>query len=90
MTLRPKSSGKWSGAGKPRGYLTDREREVCRLLIDGFSTNQMIADELKISIETVKRYMTNVFDITGMSNRTELAMWIVNHPEVFNVNETGC
>ena len=85
----PLNSGAMNSSGRPRSYLTDRERELCLLLIQGM-TNQMIADELAISTETVKRHMTNIFDVTGMDNRTALAVWVLDHPEVFKVNETGC
>ncbi len=44
--------------------LSERELEVLRLLAAGRS-NQRIADELVISINTVNRHVSNIFDKTG-------------------------
>ena len=52
--------------------LSSRELEVLRLLAAGRS-NQQIADELVISLNTVRRHVSNVFDKTGVANRTEAA-----------------
>lgn len=51
--------------------LSPREREVARLAIRG-STNAQIADELFISVETVKRHMSTIFEKLSIKNRREL------------------
>jgi DNA-binding NarL/FixJ family response regulator len=50
--------------------LSAREVEVLRLVAAGRS-NQQIADELVISLNTVRRHVSNIFDKTGVSNRAQ-------------------
>jgi DNA-binding NarL/FixJ family response regulator len=50
--------------------LSPREIEVLRLLAAGRS-NQHIADELVISLNTVRRHVSNIFDKTGAANRAQ-------------------
>ena len=54
----------------PAGTLSAREVEVLRLLAAGRS-NQQIADELVISLNTVRRHVSNIFDKTGVANRAQ-------------------
>jgi pimeloyl-ACP methyl ester carboxylesterase/DNA-binding CsgD family transcriptional regulator len=56
------------------GVLSAREIEVLRLLAAGRS-NQQIADELVISLNTVRRHVSNIFDKTGVANRAEAATY---------------
>ncbi len=56
------------------GLLSAREIEVLRLLGAGRS-NQQIADELVISLNTVRRHVSNIFDKTGAANRVEAAQY---------------
>ncbi len=58
--------------------LTDRELEVVGLVTQGL-TNKEIATNLRISEETVKRHLTNIFDKVGMSSRLELALFALDH-----------
>ena len=58
--------------------LSAREQEVLRLLAAGRS-NQQIADNLVISLNTVRRHVSNVFDKTGVANRTEAALYARDH-----------
>jgi LuxR family transcriptional regulator, maltose regulon positive regulatory protein len=50
--------------------LTVRETQVLELLSVG-SPNQWIAEDLAISLDTVKKHVTHVFDKLGVANRTE-------------------
>ena len=50
--------------------LSPRELEVLRLLADGLS-NQAIAAELVISLDTVKRHVSHVLDKLQAANRTQ-------------------
>lgn len=49
--------------------VTPREMEVLRLIAVGLS-NREIADELYISVSTVKRHVTNLYGKLGVSTRT--------------------
>lgn len=53
--------------------LSMREREVLAMLALGCSNSQ-IADELYLSIDTVKTYVRRVFQKLGVHNRTQAAM----------------
>jgi LuxR family transcriptional regulator, maltose regulon positive regulatory protein len=50
--------------------LTTRELEVLGLLAAGRS-NQRIAQELVVSLDTVKKHVSRVLDKLGAANRTE-------------------
>lgn len=58
--------------------LTPRETDVVAAVVAGF-TNKDIAQKFKISEDTVKHHLTNVFDKVGVSNRLELALFAINH-----------
>jgi len=49
--------------------LSEREVEVLRLVARGQS-NQQIADELVLSVKTVARHMSNIFDKIGVDRRS--------------------
>ena len=53
--------------------LTQREREVLRLLVDG-STNRAIAEQLYVSVETVKSHMHHIMQKLGVKDRTQAAV----------------
>lgn len=57
---------------RQRCSLSAREGEVCLLLAEGLS-NQDIAERLFISPGTVKNHIYNIYDKTGARNRVELA-----------------
>lgn len=52
--------------------LTEREREVMRLVVDG-RPNKLIADELDISVRTVEVHRARVFDKMNVKSAVELA-----------------
>ncbi len=52
--------------------LTDREREVMKLVIEG-RPNKLIADELQISVRTVEVHRARVFDKMNVKSAVELA-----------------
>ncbi len=53
--------------------LTEREREICRLIQDGRS-NREIAAVLHITEGTVKNYLSNIYGALGVRDRTALAV----------------
>lgn len=52
--------------------LTEREREVMRLVVDG-RPNKLIADALAISVRTVEVHRARVFEKLGVRSAVELA-----------------
>ena len=50
--------------------LTSRELEVLEMLAAGRS-NQAIAGELVVTLDTVKKHVTHLLDKLGAANRTE-------------------
>ena len=54
--------------------LTDREREVLRLIARGHAYKQ-VATKMGISVKTVETHMTSVLRKLQLSNRHELARW---------------
>lgn len=54
----------------PGGPLTERERDILRLLADG-ATNEDIAARLHLAEATVKSHLTSIFRKLGVSNRTQ-------------------
>ena len=58
----------------PYEQLTDRERDVLKLVAEGYNTQQ-IADMLVVSPKTVEGHRTNLMAKLGIRNRTELVKY---------------
>lgn len=58
--------------------LSDREREVLRLLALGH-TNQEIAKELFISVRTAETHRAHIMQKLGLSSRAELVRYALSH-----------
>jgi len=58
----------------PYEQLTDREREVLKLLVEGYTT-QEIADMLVISPKTVEGHKTSLMSKLDIHNRTDLVKY---------------
>jgi len=57
----------------PTATLTNREREVLRLLMQGL-TNRAIAEKLSVSAETVKSHLHHIMQKMEVHDRTQAAM----------------
>ena len=55
-------------------HFTKVELEVIRLVAEG-KTNKEIADDLHIVEGTVKNYVKNILNKTGLKNRVQLAVY---------------
>ena len=84
-----------AAAGAPTAYpdgLTQREVEVLRLLVVGKS-NQDVAAELVISINTVGNHVRSILNKTNSANRTEAATYaaqkglLLAHPDGLSSRE---
>jgi DNA-binding NarL/FixJ family response regulator len=58
--------------------LSDEDRAIVALVARGL-TNRDIARELHMSYQTVRNRLTRIFDLTGVTNRTQLAIgWLTS------------
>jgi NarL family two-component system response regulator LiaR len=79
-TLHPKIAGRviktfrglGSGEANPFTELTERELEVLKLIAKGYS-NEKIADQLVISVGTVKGHVSNILSKLHLVDRTQAA-----------------
>jgi DNA-binding CsgD family transcriptional regulator len=71
VTVEPAAPADLFGIRLLAAGLTEREREVCELVLAGRSTEQ-IARELFISANTVQDHLKSVFAKTGVRSRREL------------------
>lgn len=68
-----------SAAQPPGADLTEREREVLALMVDGLSNSQM-AERLVVSLSTVKFHVSSILAKLGASSRTEaVSIALQNH-----------
>lgn len=54
--------------------LSDREKELCALIAEGYS-NKEIADKMYLSEGTVRNYLSVVLEKSELRDRTQLAIW---------------
>jgi NarL family two-component system response regulator LiaR len=65
-------------AKQPTYDLTERERQVLNLVVQGQS-NQQIADAMVISLATVKAHISNILTKLQVSSRTEAIAYAIKH-----------
>ncbi len=58
--------------------LSDRERDVLRLIVQGFANNS-IAETLNISLPTVKTHVQHILQKLHVSDRTQAALLALRH-----------
>ena len=71
-------AGGSNGESDGHRALSDRERDVVRLLSDGM-TDREIAERLYLSIRTVQYSLASTRRKAGVERRSELAAWAVRH-----------
>jgi len=59
--------------------LTDREREVLRLLVSGVTSNSELARKLGVSENTVKFHVRNILDKLHLHNRAQVVGFALRH-----------
>lgn len=57
--------------------LSPREMQVARLIAQG-KVNKEIAIEMGVTVGSVKTRVSTILDKLILSNRTEIALWVVN------------
>jgi DNA-binding NarL/FixJ family response regulator len=64
-----------------QGYqaLTEREREVLDLLVQGITSNRELAERLVVSENTVKYHLRNILDKLHVQNRAQVVAYAVRH-----------
>jgi DNA-binding NarL/FixJ family response regulator len=77
MPLRQQRRGHVEGTKLPAG-LTEREFRVITLIGEGL-TNQQIADELCVSINTVKTYIRSAYRKMRVKHRAAAILWALEH-----------
>lgn len=59
--------------------LTEREREVLELLVQGVTTNRKLAKALGVSENTVKFHIRNILDKLHLNNRAQVVSYALRH-----------
>lgn len=77
IRIKPQSDAKREVA-TPAMALTERERDVVRLVAQGRS-NQEIAQILVISDKTVKTHVSNILSKLNLEDRTQLAIYAIKN-----------
>jgi NarL family two-component system response regulator LiaR len=65
-------------AKQPLFELTEREREVLNLVVQGYS-NQQIAEALVISLATAKAHISSILSKLQVSSRAEATAYAIKH-----------
>ena len=71
----------------PGAELTDREREILRMVAEG-KANKQIAAELVISERTARTHVSNILRKLNLSSRTQAALWAVREGVAQNGEES--
>ena len=58
--------------------INDREKEIIRLIAEGYS-NKEIAAELYLSEGTVRKYLSSILDKLQLRDRTQVAVFYYKH-----------
>jgi DNA-binding NarL/FixJ family response regulator len=70
--------------------LTEREREVLALLVQGVTSNRELAERLTVSENTVKYHLRNILDKLHLQNRAQVIAYALRHGLVREERRQGC
>lgn len=73
--------------GSPLRTLSSREAEILQCLMQG-APNKVIARKLDVAEATVKVHIKAILRKIRVANRTQAAMWAVNHLSTINSGDT--
>jgi DNA-binding NarL/FixJ family response regulator len=59
--------------------VTDREREVLRLLVQGVTSNRELAERLVVTENTVKYHLRNILDKLHLQNRAQVVAYALRN-----------
>lgn len=91
---------RWTGAGTTHAQATDtasarvlsqlsgRQLQVMSEVARG-EKNAVIASRIGTSEQVVKNMLRKIYDLTGVSDRLELALFVLHHPELSSATETA-
>lgn len=80
LGVRIGRGGRRGGSGSGLETLSDREREIAELVAEG-RTNKEIGAALYLSVRTVERHLSHIFDKLGVSSRTQLGALVGSDPD---------
>jgi DNA-binding NarL/FixJ family response regulator len=66
---------------QPASNLTNRQREILRLLQQGFD-NHTIARQMGLSIKTIENHLTRLYRQLNVQSRLEAVNFVIQHPEI--------
>jgi DNA-binding NarL/FixJ family response regulator len=78
VVLDPQVARRTALKGERNGGLTTRELEILQLIVDGKS-NKEIADQLKLSANTVAVHRANIMDALGIHKTAELVVYAIRN-----------
>ena len=79
MAAASKTAGPAGREAVDPDALTDRERAVLELLVQGTTSNRKLARELGVSENTVKFHVRNILDKLHLHNRAQVVGYAVRH-----------
>lgn len=65
--------------------LTNRQRELLRLLQQGYD-NQTMAQEIGLSVKTIENHLTRLYRQLGVQSRLEAVNFIMRHPQILGIS----
>jgi DNA-binding NarL/FixJ family response regulator len=74
----PSTSGEDMVGERVKDRLSDKELKIMAAVVRGFK-NREIAQQLYTSEQVIKNALRNIFDKTGVSDRLELALFVLHH-----------